>query len=35
MGDDAQRDGGDVQRVCDKVDHVPHVMYVLAQPHIP
>lgn len=33
--DDAQRNGGNVQRVCDKVDDVPHVVYVLAQPHIP
>lgn len=35
VGYDAQSDGCDVQRVCDKVNHVPHVMYVLAQSHIP
>ena len=33
--DDSERNGGDVERVGDEVDDVPHVAHVLAQPHLP
>jgi len=35
VGDKAQRDGGDVERVGDEVEDVPHVMRVLVQAAVP
>ena len=33
--DEAESNGGDVERVCDEVDDVPHVADVLPQAHLP
>ena len=33
--DDSERDGGDVERVGDEVDDVPHVADVLPETHLP
>ncbi len=35
VSDEPERDGGDVERVGDEVDNVPHVVDVLAQAHVP
>lgn len=35
VGHDAQRHGGHIQRVGHEVDHVPHVMNVLPETHVP
>ena len=35
VGDDPERDGGDVERVSDKVDDVPHVVDVLTEANVP
>ncbi len=33
--DQPEGDGGDVERVGDEVYHIPHVIHVLPQAHVP
>jgi hypothetical protein len=35
VGDDAKSHGGNVKRISDKVDDIPHVVRVLLKAHVP
>jgi hypothetical protein len=35
VGDNAKSHGGNVKRISDKVDDIPHVMRVLLKAHVP
>jgi len=35
ISDESECNGGDVERVGDEVDDVPHVINVLSQAHVP